>query len=263
MLTPHFSKDDAVYHTTIFNTKNIAYGRVPAAVAFLKWLLYGYDPPYHNLPPRAVCTPTLTHRSRDFKYLPSEIKGRVMNVLHEAVGRIAPALGGEGGNGKGGRSARGGGRRGSRQDEEAQSSQQGQAELPLRNAFKMSVYLLFSAAFPSEEYYSSAKQVCVPPKYQYCSSACSSIRSQNKNRPYVPLRFFNLVGVVMMMAHRTARFICGLRSTHHPKAGAYCSFLPVSRTSEMRGIETRAERTTTDTRERKYCFDYCAAVRRK
>ena len=81
-----------------------------------------------------------------------------MNVLHEAVERIVPALGGAGGNGKG-RSSRGAGRRASRQDEEAQGGQQGQAELPLRNAFKMSVYLLFSAAFPSEECYSSAKQV--------------------------------------------------------------------------------------------------------
>lgn len=109
-------------------------------------------------------------RDRDFKYLPSEIKGRVLNVLNEAVERIVPALGGVAGGGNNsngrGRSARGGGRRGgSRQDEEAQGGQQGQAELPLRNAYKMSVYLLFSAAFPSEECYSSAKQVRVPPKY--------------------------------------------------------------------------------------------------
>lgn len=84
----------------------------------------------------------------------------MLTVLHEAVERIVPALGGASGKGKG-RSARGAGRRESRQDGEAQGTQQGQAELSLRNAFKMSVYLLFSAAFPSEECYSSAKQVCV------------------------------------------------------------------------------------------------------
>eukprot|EP00903_Cladosiphon_okamuranus_P005553 g5529.t1 len=94
---------------------------------------------------------------RDFKYLPSEIKGRVLNVLHETVERIVPALGGAGSIGIG-KSSRDSRRWGSRQGEEAQGGHQGQAELPLRNAFKMAVYLLFSAAFPSEECYSSAKQ---------------------------------------------------------------------------------------------------------
>lgn len=104
----------------------------------------------------------------------------MLNVLHEAVERIVPALGGEGGDGKG-RSAGGGGRRGSHHDEEAQGSQQGQAELPLRNAFKMSVYLLFSAAFPSEECYSSAKQVCVSPAYYVHALLCLL---QRKGRQY-------------------------------------------------------------------------------
>lgn len=90
-----------------------------------------------------------------------------MNILHEAVKRIVRALevGSGGGHGRGRRSARrGGGRgggRGGAEDQEGEGSQQGQAELPLRNAFKMSVYLLFSAAFPSEECYASAKQVRV------------------------------------------------------------------------------------------------------
>ncbi|CAM9483812.1 unnamed protein product [Scytosiphon promiscuus] len=94
---------------------------------------------------------------RDFKYLPSEIKGRVLEILHESVKRTVSALGEE----SGARNTRGG--RGRRSDhgeqEEGAQRAQGQAELPLRNAFKMSVYLLFSAAFPSEECYSSAKQV--------------------------------------------------------------------------------------------------------
>lgn len=85
----------------------------------------------------------------------------MLNILHEAVARIVPELGGEGGSAKGRRSARGAGR-GDRWDKEGEGDhqQQGQADLPIRNAFKMSVYLLFSAAFPSEECYSSAKQVC-------------------------------------------------------------------------------------------------------
>lgn len=97
-----------------------------------------------------------------------------MNVLHEAIRRIVPALGGGSGggggsgngNGRGRRSARGtgstggtGGSGGGDDHEGKGGNQQGQAELPLRNAFKMSVYLLFSAAFPSEECYASAKQV--------------------------------------------------------------------------------------------------------
>ncbi|CAM9236529.1 unnamed protein product [Pylaiella littoralis] len=96
---------------------------------------------------------------RDFKYLPSEIKGRVMNTLHEAIKQIVRALEGGhgGGDGRGRRSAQGG----SGEDQQEGGNQQGQAELPLRNAFKMSVYLLFSAAFPSEECYASAKQTAV------------------------------------------------------------------------------------------------------
>lgn len=71
------------------------------------------------------------------------------------------AEGAEGGNGRrGARGARrGGGGGGAGEEAEGQLQPQGQAELSLRNAFKMAVYLLFSAAFPSEECYSSAKQV--------------------------------------------------------------------------------------------------------
>lgn len=87
-----------------------------------------------------------------------------MSVLHDAVERTVSALekrgrrrgnGRSGGRGRG--SIEGDGGEGSSQ----QQQQHGQAELPLRNAFKMSVYLLYSAAFPSEECYSSAKQVCM------------------------------------------------------------------------------------------------------
>lgn len=86
----------------------------------------------------------------------------MLEALHEAVKRTVSALG-EDGRGGGGtrRNTRGGGR-GTDQHEQGEGAQpraQGQAELPLRNAFKMSVYFLFSAAFPSEELYSSAKQV--------------------------------------------------------------------------------------------------------
>lgn len=56
------------------------------------------------------------------------------------------------------RSARGN-QRSADSEEGGNQPQQGQADLPLRNAYKMAVYLLFSAAFPSEECYSSAKQV--------------------------------------------------------------------------------------------------------
>ncbi|CBN77248.1 conserved unknown protein [Ectocarpus siliculosus] len=100
---------------------------------------------------------------RDFKHLRSEIKGRVLSVLHDTVERTVSALEKRGrrGNGRnGGRgwgSIEGDGGEGSRQQQQ-QQQQHGQAELPLRNAFKMSVYLLYSAAFPSEECYSSAKQ---------------------------------------------------------------------------------------------------------
>lgn len=104
----------------------------------------------------------------DFKYLPSEIKGRALDILHGVLQRTTPLLGGDGAEsalaGGGRRSARGAGRGGvggTAVGEEAagQLQPQGQAGLSLRNAFKMAVYLLFSAAFPSEECYSSAKQV--------------------------------------------------------------------------------------------------------
>lgn len=97
--------------------------------------------------------------SSDFKYLPSEIKGRVLHVLHDVLRKIVSALGG-GTNavGNGRRSARGN-QRSADSEEGGYQPQQGQADLPLRNAYKMAVYLLFSAAFPSEECYSSAKQV--------------------------------------------------------------------------------------------------------
>lgn len=94
-------------------------------------------------------------------------------------------MGGEGGGGSrsssGGR--RGSARRGRRGDGdgngdgkeggEGQQHQQrqGQASLSLRNALKMAVYLLFSAAFPAEECYSSAKQVlccCTYAGYWLC-----------------------------------------------------------------------------------------------
>lgn len=96
----------------------------------------------------------------DFKYLPSEVKGRALRILHKVLQRIVPALGGDGGGG-GRRSARDS-RRGVGADEggeREQQQQQHQAGLSLRNAFKMAVYLIFSAAFPAEECYSSAKQV--------------------------------------------------------------------------------------------------------
>ena len=103
----------------------------------------------------------------DFKYLPSEIKGRALDILHRVLRRTTPLLGGDGAKGAdaggGRRSARGAGRGGvggaAGEEAAGQLQPQGQAELSLRNAFKMAVYLLFSAAFPSEECYSSAKQV--------------------------------------------------------------------------------------------------------
>lgn len=76
----------------------------------------------------------------------------MLRILYDVLERIVPALGGTGGS----RDVDDGG---------APGQPQGQAELPLRNAFKMTVYLLFSAAFPAEECYSSAKQVSV----NYCT----------------------------------------------------------------------------------------------
>jgi condensin complex subunit 1 len=79
---------------------------------------------------------------RDFKYIPSEVKGRVLVVLTDALGKLVPLLGGQG-------QVRG---------RAGQGQGQGQASLALRNAFKMCVYLLFSASWAAEGVYSSAKQ---------------------------------------------------------------------------------------------------------
>lgn len=86
----------------------------------------------------------------------------MLRILYGVLERIVPALGGTGGVG----------------DEEngrASGQPQGQAELTLRNAFKMTVYLLFSAAFPAEECYSSAKQVRYPVGILLLPHACTII----------------------------------------------------------------------------------------
>ena len=119
----------------------------------------------------------------DFKYLPSEIKRRTLNVLHGVLRRATPLLRGDGAEyveGGGLRRNTDGSRPGA-SGQEAQQQPQGQAELSLRNAFKMAVYLLFSAAFPSEECYSSAKQVGavglrrVLLCFALCSALCSLV----------------------------------------------------------------------------------------
>ncbi|CAM9833238.1 unnamed protein product [Chrysoparadoxa australica] len=74
---------------------------------------------------------------RDFKYVPSEIKGRIMDVLRGQLRIITPQLGGKG--------------RGS-------VTGSGAAPLATRNAFKMAVFLTYACSATAESMFSSAKQ---------------------------------------------------------------------------------------------------------
>lgn len=83
----------------------------------------------------------------------------MINTLTKLINRIVPALSGGGATGSRG------GRRGTAAaasgDDDAEESGQalGLASLTLRNSYHMAIYLLFSAAYPAEEIFSSLKQV--------------------------------------------------------------------------------------------------------
>ncbi|CAN0122542.1 unnamed protein product, partial [Discosporangium mesarthrocarpum] len=96
--------------------------------------------------------------TRDFMCLRSKVKGRVLKVLQEELRRIVPRLGGE--DSLGTTSGRRWNPRSSHAGagDHVEGEEQGQAPLPLRNAFKMAVYLLFSVSSSSEGAYANAKE---------------------------------------------------------------------------------------------------------
>jgi non-SMC mitotic condensation complex subunit 1, N-term len=107
---------------------------------------------------QAGCFDCLYGFVRDFKYVPSDIKGRLLDVLQHAVTDLAHALGGglQGtGTAKRSKAAVGAARNAAAAVGDAV---QGQAPAGLRNSFKMAVFLLFSAAWCAESVYSSARQ---------------------------------------------------------------------------------------------------------
>eukprot|EP00953_Heterococcus_sp_UTEX-ZZ885_P025890 14036-Heterococcus_DN1.PRE.1 len=106
----------------------------------------------------AGCFDCLYGFVRDFKYVPSDIKGRLLDVLQHAVTDLAHALGGglQGtGTTKRSKAAVGAVRNAAAAVGDAV---RGQAPAGLRNSFKMAVFLLFSAAWRAESVYSSARQ---------------------------------------------------------------------------------------------------------
>lgn len=90
---------------------------------------------------------------RDFKSVPNEIKGRVLTILHRTLKSVVPLLGG--GSTTGGRNSS---KRGANSQSAVVSNSNDSTTGDLRNAFKMAVFLLFSAAWRAETVYNSAKQ---------------------------------------------------------------------------------------------------------
>lgn len=117
------------------------------------------------LPPPPAATVFTLHDKNTrvcsvFKCLPSKIKQRVLYILDQLMRRIVSALGGnEREDATFGRGSHHSLRASAIGKDGETGAPQGQAPLELRNAFQMTVYLLFAAAYPAEEVYSNSKQV--------------------------------------------------------------------------------------------------------